>query len=145
MLQDINKRLSLPTDLHLPKSFISKQLESPDFMGPLSRASRRQSLSEIGFGRSETYIRLNKLGQVNSILKFWKYLRPLQPRTGGMLPLFTSFGRESSNPSTECRGRLPRTGGWNLARDYFYSWNSPLKSKFRTYLCPKNRSVINRF
>lgn len=64
ILQDINKRLSLPTDLHLPESFISKQLESPEFMGPLSRASRRQSLSEIGFGRTETYIKLYVLGQV---------------------------------------------------------------------------------
>lgn len=62
--QDINKRLSLPTDLHLPESFITKQLESPEYMGPLSRASRRQSLSEIGFGRTETYIKLRKLGQV---------------------------------------------------------------------------------
>ncbi|KAK7604236.1 hypothetical protein V9T40_004509 [Parthenolecanium corni] len=62
-VKDINKRLSLPTDLHLPESFISKQLESPEFMGPLSRASRRQSLSEIGFGRTETYIKLYVLGQ----------------------------------------------------------------------------------
>lgn len=63
MAEDINKRLSLPTNLHLPKSFISKQLESPEYTGPLSRASRRQSLSEIGFGRTETYIKLNMLGQ----------------------------------------------------------------------------------
>lgn len=61
--EDINKRLSLPTDLHLPESFITKQLESPEYTGPLSRASRRQSLSEIGFGRTETYIKLRKLGQ----------------------------------------------------------------------------------
>ena len=31
---------------------------------PLSRASRRQSLSEIGFGRMETYTKLGKLGEV---------------------------------------------------------------------------------
>lgn len=61
--EDINKRLSLPSDLHLPSRFIAKQLENALPPGPLSRASRRQSLSEIGFGRTETYIKLNKLGQ----------------------------------------------------------------------------------
>lgn len=61
--QDINKRLSLPADLHLPESFIAKQNVSPTIEGPLSRASRRQSLSEIGFGRIETYTKLDKLGQ----------------------------------------------------------------------------------
>ncbi|XP_046405855.1 cyclin-dependent kinase 17-like isoform X3 [Ischnura elegans] len=61
--QDINKRLSLPADLHLPESFIAKQNVSPTIDGPLTRASRRQSLSEIGFGRMETYTKLDKLGQ----------------------------------------------------------------------------------
>lgn len=61
--QDINKRLSLPADLHLPESFIAKQNVSPTVEAPLSRASRRQSLSEIGFGRMETYTKLDKLGQ----------------------------------------------------------------------------------
>ncbi|KAJ9584821.1 hypothetical protein L9F63_020842, partial [Diploptera punctata] len=61
--QDINKRLSLPADLHLPESFVAKQNASPTIEGPLSRASRRQSLSEIGFGRMETYTKLDKLGQ----------------------------------------------------------------------------------
>jgi hypothetical protein len=62
--QDINKRLSLPADLHLPESFVAKQNASLNIEGPLSRASRRQSLSEIGFGRMETYTKLDKLGQV---------------------------------------------------------------------------------
>ncbi|XP_069693438.1 cyclin-dependent kinase 17-like isoform X1 [Periplaneta americana] len=61
--QDINKRLSLPADLHLPESFVAKQNASPTIEGPLSRSSRRQSLSEIGFGRMETYTKLDKLGQ----------------------------------------------------------------------------------
>lgn len=61
--QDINKRLSLPADLHLPESFVAKQNVSPTIDGPLSRATRRQSLSEIGFGRMETYTKLDKLGQ----------------------------------------------------------------------------------
>lgn len=63
--QDINKRLSLPADLHLPESFVAKQNVSPTIEGPLTRATRRQSLSEIGFGRMETYTKLDKLGQVN--------------------------------------------------------------------------------
>lgn len=61
--QDINKRLSLPADLHLPESFVAKQNVSPTIDGPLTRSSRRQSLSEIGFGRMETYTKLDKLGQ----------------------------------------------------------------------------------
>uniref|UniRef100_A0A1B6CXC8 cyclin-dependent kinase n=1 Tax=Clastoptera arizonana TaxID=38151 RepID=A0A1B6CXC8_9HEMI len=61
--QDINKRMSLPSNLHLPESFILKQGTSPAGDVALSRASRRQSLSEIGFGRMETYTKLDKLGQ----------------------------------------------------------------------------------
>ena len=60
--QDINKRLSLPADLRVPDAFLQKQSISPEV--PLSRASRRQSLSEIGFGRMETYTKLDKLGEV---------------------------------------------------------------------------------
>uniref|UniRef100_A0A8D9DR15 cyclin-dependent kinase n=1 Tax=Cacopsylla melanoneura TaxID=428564 RepID=A0A8D9DR15_9HEMI len=58
--EDINKRLSLPADLHLPESFIAK---TNIIDAPLTRSSRRQSLSEIGFGRIESYFKLNKLGQ----------------------------------------------------------------------------------
>ncbi|GFY60088.1 hypothetical protein TNIN_356111 [Trichonephila inaurata madagascariensis] len=61
--QDISKRLSLPADVHLPESFLAKQTVSPTLEGPISRTLRRQSLSEIGFGRIESYIRLNKLGE----------------------------------------------------------------------------------
>ncbi|XP_076034699.1 cyclin-dependent kinase 18-like [Oratosquilla oratoria] len=57
--EDINKRLSLPADLRIPESVIEKQA----LEGPLTRASRRQSLSEIGFGRMETYTKLDKLGE----------------------------------------------------------------------------------
>uniref|UniRef100_A0A673ZE38 Cyclin dependent kinase 17 n=1 Tax=Salmo trutta TaxID=8032 RepID=A0A673ZE38_SALTR len=39
------------------------QLTSPSFDQPLSRRSRRASLSEIGFGKLETYIKLDKLGE----------------------------------------------------------------------------------
>lgn len=59
--EDINKRLSLPADLRVPDAFLEKQNISPEV--PLSRASRRQSLSEIGFGRMETYTKLDKLGE----------------------------------------------------------------------------------
>lgn len=47
----------------MPDAFLQKTAISPD--GPLSRASRRQSLSEIGFGRMETYTKLDKLGEVS--------------------------------------------------------------------------------
>jgi len=61
--EEINKRLSLPADLKIPENFISRQTVSPTLEGPLSRAIRRQSLSEIGFGRLDTYTKLDKLGE----------------------------------------------------------------------------------
>ena len=66
--EEINKRLSLPADLKLPDNFVEKQAVSPTLEGPLSRATRRQSLSEIGFGRMDTYTKLDKLGEVRSLL-----------------------------------------------------------------------------
>ncbi|XP_066903022.1 cyclin-dependent kinase 17 [Halyomorpha halys] len=56
---DMNKRRSLPADLHLPQGYVGKYGEEQT----LTRASRRQSMSEIGFGRMETYTKLDKLGQ----------------------------------------------------------------------------------
>lgn len=64
LTQDISKRLSLPADLHIPESFLAKQSSFAVVEAPLTRTSRRQSLSEIGFGKSETYIKLDKLGEV---------------------------------------------------------------------------------
>ncbi|UYV70118.1 CDK18 [Cordylochernes scorpioides] len=61
--QDINKRLSLPVDLNLPEKFVEQQSLSPTLDGNISRSVRRQSLSEIGFGKMETYTRLHKLGE----------------------------------------------------------------------------------
>uniref|UniRef100_A0A8C9EWI7 cyclin-dependent kinase n=1 Tax=Pavo cristatus TaxID=9049 RepID=A0A8C9EWI7_PAVCR len=59
-----NKRLSLPMDIRLPPEFLQKlQMESPEFPKPLSRMSRRASLSDIGFGKLETYVKLDKLGE----------------------------------------------------------------------------------
>ncbi|KAK7891322.1 hypothetical protein WMY93_023285 [Mugilogobius chulae] len=64
VLQDLNKRLSLPADIRIPDGYLEKlQLTSPTFDQPLSRRSRRASLSEIGFGKLETYIKLDKLGE----------------------------------------------------------------------------------
>lgn len=65
----ISKRLSLPADLKLPQDFLAKLSLSPaviseDMTRPLSRQVRRESLSEIGFGKLETYIKLDKLGEV---------------------------------------------------------------------------------
>uniref|UniRef100_A0A8C6VX43 cyclin-dependent kinase n=1 Tax=Nothobranchius furzeri TaxID=105023 RepID=A0A8C6VX43_NOTFU len=62
--QDLNKRLSLPADIRIPDGYLQKlQLSSPPFDQPLSRRSRRASLSEIGFGKLETYVKLDKLGE----------------------------------------------------------------------------------
>jgi len=61
--EEINKRLSLPADLKLPDNFISRQAVSPTLEGQITRATRRQSLSEIGFGRIDTYTKLDKLGE----------------------------------------------------------------------------------
>ena len=64
--EEINKRLSLPADLKLPENFVEKQAVSPTLDGPLSRVTRRQSLSEIGFGKMDTYTKLDKLGEVSA-------------------------------------------------------------------------------
>ncbi|XP_051998950.1 cyclin-dependent kinase 16 [Xyrauchen texanus] len=62
--EDINKRLSLPADIRLPEGYLKKfTTNSPPFDKPLSRRLRRTSLSEIGFGKLETYIKLDKLGE----------------------------------------------------------------------------------
>ncbi|XP_058643460.1 cyclin-dependent kinase 16 isoform X2 [Onychostoma macrolepis] len=62
--QDINKRLSLPADIRLPEGYLKKfATNSPPFDKPLSRRLRRTSLSEIGFGKLETYVKLDKLGE----------------------------------------------------------------------------------
>ncbi|XP_045919309.1 cyclin-dependent kinase 16-like, partial [Micropterus dolomieu] len=63
--EDINKRLSLPADLRLPDGYLEKfNVIGPAlFEQPISRRLRRVSLSEIGFGKLETYIKLDKLGE----------------------------------------------------------------------------------
>ncbi|XP_006890014.1 PREDICTED: cyclin-dependent kinase 16-like [Elephantulus edwardii] len=62
--EDINKRLLLPADIRLPEGYLEKlTLNSPIFDKPLSRRLCRVSLSEIGFGKLETYIKLDKLGE----------------------------------------------------------------------------------
>ncbi|KAG7220406.1 hypothetical protein INR49_018244 [Caranx melampygus] len=63
--EDINKRLSLPADIRLPDDYLEKfNLIGPAlFEQPISRRLRRVSLSEIGFGKLETYIKLDKLGE----------------------------------------------------------------------------------
>ncbi|XP_027550842.1 cyclin-dependent kinase 18 [Neopelma chrysocephalum] len=46
-MEDVSKRLSLPMDIRLPPEFLQKlQMESPEFPKPLSRMSRRASLTE---------------------------------------------------------------------------------------------------
>ncbi|XP_055338325.1 cyclin-dependent kinase 18-like isoform X4 [Paramacrobiotus metropolitanus] len=62
--QDISKRLSLPAELNVPESFIARHIgpDSP-LDGPLTRKLRRTSLSELGFGKLETYLKLERLGE----------------------------------------------------------------------------------
>ncbi|KAL0585217.1 Cyclin-dependent kinase 18 [Plecturocebus cupreus] len=63
-MEDVSKRLSLPMDIRLPQEFLQKlQMESPDLPKPLSHMSCRASLSDIGFGKLETYVKLDKLGE----------------------------------------------------------------------------------
>ncbi|CAH2221019.1 cyclin-dependent kinase 18 [Pelobates cultripes] len=64
-MEDVSKRLSLPMDIRLPPELLDKlQINSPeDDQKPLTRLSRRASLSDIGFGKLETYVKLDKLGE----------------------------------------------------------------------------------
>uniref|UniRef100_A0A8C1SDX0 Cyclin dependent kinase 18 n=1 Tax=Cyprinus carpio TaxID=7962 RepID=A0A8C1SDX0_CYPCA len=63
-MEDVTKRMSLPMDIRLPPEFLKKlQMENPPPCKPLSRMSRRASLSDIGFGKLETYVKLGKLGE----------------------------------------------------------------------------------
>ncbi|CAI4231795.1 unnamed protein product [Auanema sp. JU1783] len=61
--EDIQKRLSLPADMRLPISVVEKLNRTPTLDQPLTRKNRRASLNEIGFGKLETYEKLNKLGE----------------------------------------------------------------------------------
>uniref|UniRef100_A0AAY5EN22 cyclin-dependent kinase n=1 Tax=Electrophorus electricus TaxID=8005 RepID=A0AAY5EN22_ELEEL len=61
---DVSKQMSLPMDIRLPPEILKKlQMQSPEPCKPLSRMSRRASLSDIGFGKLETYVKLGKLGE----------------------------------------------------------------------------------
>ncbi|CAD6197513.1 unnamed protein product [Caenorhabditis auriculariae] len=61
--EEIQKRLSLPADLRLPVAVVEKLNRTPTLDQPLTRKNRRASLSEIGFGKLETYEKLEKLGE----------------------------------------------------------------------------------
>uniref|UniRef100_A0A8C7KBL7 Cyclin dependent kinase 18 n=1 Tax=Oncorhynchus kisutch TaxID=8019 RepID=A0A8C7KBL7_ONCKI len=70
-VQELNPRMSLPMDIRLPPEILKKlqmqremenEKNSPPCK-PLSRMSRRASLSDIGFGKLETYVKLGKLGE----------------------------------------------------------------------------------
>ncbi|XP_020653148.2 cyclin-dependent kinase 18 isoform X1 [Pogona vitticeps] len=63
-MEDVSKRLSLPMDIRPPPEFLQKlEMESPEILKTHSRISRRASLSDIGFGKMETYVKLEKLGE----------------------------------------------------------------------------------
>ncbi|XP_053562591.1 cyclin-dependent kinase 18 [Bombina bombina] len=60
-IEGVSKKLSLPTR---PEILTKLQMSSPeDEHKPTSRLSRRASLSDIGFGKLETYVKLDKLGE----------------------------------------------------------------------------------
>ncbi|XP_076448459.1 cyclin-dependent kinase 17-like [Babylonia areolata] len=61
--EEVTKRLSLPADIRLPENFLARSSISLSPDGQLSRRSRRKSLSEIGFGKIESYTKLDKLGE----------------------------------------------------------------------------------
>ncbi|XP_050414094.1 cyclin-dependent kinase 17 isoform X2 [Patella vulgata] len=61
--EEVTKRLSLPADIRLPENFLARQSLSLSPDGQLTRQSRRKSLSEIGFGKLESYTKLDKLGE----------------------------------------------------------------------------------
>lgn len=58
-----NKRYSLPANLSLPISNLLKQNLSPLSDGPVNRRMHRESMYEIGFGKMESYTKLDKLGE----------------------------------------------------------------------------------
>ena len=55
------KRMSLPSTQ--APFFLNNRFSSPQVNQPLSRRMRRASLSEIGYGKLESYIKLDKLGE----------------------------------------------------------------------------------
>ncbi|XP_025106180.1 cyclin-dependent kinase 16-like isoform X1 [Pomacea canaliculata] len=61
--EEVTKRLSLPADIRLPENFLARSSISLSPDGQLTRRSRRKSLSEIGFGKIESYTKLDKLGE----------------------------------------------------------------------------------
>ncbi|KAM5180953.1 cyclin-dependent kinase 18 isoform 1-T1 [Mantella aurantiaca] len=64
-MEDVSKKLSLPMDIRLPPELLAKlqMNNTEDDSKPLTRISRRASLSDIGFGKLETYVKLDKLGE----------------------------------------------------------------------------------
>lgn len=63
-MEDLNKQLSLSADIRIPDGHLEKlQMNRPPFAQPMSQRSWRVSLSENGFGKMETYIKLEKLGE----------------------------------------------------------------------------------
>lgn len=66
IVTQLRKRLSLPCDVPIPESILSRHKDklSPATTNakPWSRVARRLSLLEIGFGQSSTYYKLSPLG-----------------------------------------------------------------------------------
>ncbi|ESN92056.1 hypothetical protein HELRODRAFT_89986, partial [Helobdella robusta] len=58
-----NKRYSLPANFNLPNNNYLRQNFSPLSDGPINRRLHRESMHEIGFGKIESYTKLDKLGE----------------------------------------------------------------------------------
>jgi hypothetical protein len=64
----IDKRISLPANMNIDvtKLYNSQNDVSKFILKPLNRNSRRESMSELGYGKIESYKRLEKLGEVKT-------------------------------------------------------------------------------
>ncbi len=62
----IDKRISLPANMNIDvnKLYDAHGDASKFVLRPLNRNSRRESMSELGYGKIESYKRLEKLGEV---------------------------------------------------------------------------------
>nr|XP_054591171.1 cyclin-dependent kinase 18-like [Nothobranchius furzeri] len=104
-MEDVSKHMSLPMDIRLPPEFLKKLQQDSDnssFCKPVSRMSRRASLSDIGFGKLETYVKLGKLGEVCDCQSLIPLIRVI---TGSSAPANTQSTEELHSP-TETKTNL---------------------------------------
>ncbi|EPY80830.1 cyclin-dependent kinase 18 [Camelus ferus] len=72
--ENVDKRPSLPADTRLPEGYREKLTPNiPIFDKPLGCRLRRVSLPGIDFGKLETYIKLDKMGEEKSLTLVFEY------------------------------------------------------------------------